>query len=77
MLKDPKYGPKILEMVDLIDKISDQYNKHIFSDLTKTTNEGKELLKKYDSITVTDFLKQHIPKEYEMSSKTSLSILNA
>jgi len=62
-MKNPEFAKTIKEVIKLIDDISEEYNRVIFSNLKTPSPEAKALLKKYDGITVEQFLKSVIPEK--------------
>lgn len=63
-MNGPEFGPALKKFVKLIDELADVYNKHIFENKNPNTKEYKETLKKYDSMTVHQFLEQSIPEKH-------------
>lgn len=55
-MEHPEYSPLIKKIVDLIDSISLKYNEVIYSNLNITTPEAKEMLRKYDRLSLRQFL---------------------
>lgn len=52
LMKHPDYADNIRSMIELIDSISYEYNKVIYSNLELPTYQAKKMLKKYDGITL-------------------------
>lgn len=52
LLKHPDYADYIRSTVELIDSISYEYNKVIYSNIALPTYQAKKMLKKYDGITL-------------------------
>lgn len=52
LLKNPDYADTIKAMVELLDNISYEYNKVIYSNVNVPSFEAKKMLKRYDGITL-------------------------
>ena len=62
LMKHPEYAETIKLIVEVIDEISVHYNQVVYSDLQVTSPEAKQLLKKYDRLTLLEFLNERIPE---------------
>lgn len=62
LMKHPEYAETIKLIIEIIDELSVQYNKVVYSDLNVTSPQAKQLLKKYDRLTLLEFLNERIPE---------------
>jgi tRNA U34 5-carboxymethylaminomethyl modifying enzyme MnmG/GidA len=66
LMNHPEYAPTIKLIIELIDSISEQYNEVVYSDLNLPSHEAKQMLKKYDRMTLEQFLIDRIPERQQI-----------